>query len=302
MSKLVVSGHAICLLAVFSLGIVSCSKDLSSSSSASSATTTSSTSATIAVVVDSTSGDSVYILQPCANGYFRDSITSSALPAAITSFLDSTYSGFSYLKEFVIKDSAGTVGGYVVIISYNGKPVALLFNASGTLERVLEQREGGDLNGHGWHEGGRFGHRDGLHGDTVALSALPAAIATYFTDNYPQDTLLKAFKNYDSSYLVISTDSGFVYATLFKSDGTFIKRITIRAPEGNISGVDQSALPSNILSYLTAAYPDYVFEKAYSLTVNSTVEGYLVIIDANNTKYAVEFDGSGNFLSSRTIW
>jgi len=303
MSKLLVNSPAIGLLAVLSLGIFSCSKELSSSSSStSSATTTSSTSATIAVAVDSTSGDTVYVLQSCANGYFRDSIASSALPAAITAYLDSAYSGYSFLKAFVIKDSAGTVGGYVAIISYNGKPVALLFNASGVLVRVLEQREAGDLNGHGWHEGGRFQHRDGLHGDTVALSALPAAISSYFTDNYPQDTLLKAFKNYDSSYLVISTDSGFVYATLFKSDGTFIRRVTIRAPKGQISTVAQSALPSTLLSYLTTTYPDYVFEKAYSLTINSTLEGYVVVIDANNTKYALAFDAAGNFLASRTIW
>ncbi|HWK07264.1 MAG TPA: PepSY-like domain-containing protein [Puia sp.] len=289
------------LLAIFCLGLGSCSKKDIVSSSATT-TTTSSTSSYIAVEVDSTSGDSVYILQPCATGYFRDSIAVSALPATITSYLDTAYSGFSYLKEFEIKDSAGTVGGYVVIISYNSQPVALLFNASGVLVRVLEQREAGDRNGNGWHEGGRFGHRDGLHKDTVALSALPTAITTYFTDNYPQDTLLKAFKNYDSSYLVISNDSGHVYATLFTSGGVFVKRIIIRAPEGQISGVDQSALPSAILTYLTTTYPGYVFEAAVSLTVNSTVEGYEVVIDANNTKYALIFDGSGNFVSSRTIW
>ena len=304
MRKLLTSGHAIGLLAFFCLCLASCSKkDLTTSSSSTTTTTaTSSTSSYIAVEVDSTTGDTVYVLQPCTNGYFRDSIAVSALPAAITSYLDTAYSGFSYLKEFEIKDSAGTVGGYVVIISYNGQPVALLFNASGVLVRVLEQREAGDRNGKGWHEGGRFGHRDGLQKDTIALSALPTAISTYFTDNYPQDTLLKVFKNYDSSYLVISTDSGYVYATLFTSDGTFIKRLIIRAPKGKISGVDQSALPTAILTYLTTTYPAYVFEKAESLTVNGTVEGYVVVIDANNTKYAVVFDGSGNFLSSRTIW
>lgn len=301
MRKLLTNGNTIRLLALVCLGIWSCSKKDAVSSSTTS-TSTSATSSYIAVEVDSTTGDSVYVLQPCANGYFRDSIAVSALPATIVSYLDSTYSGYGYLKEFEIKDSAGTVGGYVVIISYNGKPVALLFNASGVLVRVLEQREAGDRNGRGWHDGGRFGHRDGLHKDTVALNDLPVSITTYFTDNYPQDTLLKAFKNYDSSYLVLSTDSGFVYATLFTSSGTFVKRIIIRSPEGLISKVDQSALPSTILTYLTANYPDYVFEQAVSLTVNSTVEGYVVLIDANNTKYAVTFDGSGNFLSSRTIW
>lgn len=304
MRKLLTSSNMICLLTVLGLGLVSCSKELSSSSSASTAitATTGSTAATIAVEVDSTSGDTIYVLQPCDRGFFRDSIAVSALPSAITSYLDSAYAGFSYLKEFVIKDSAGTVGGYVVIISYNGKPVALLFNASGVLVKVLEQRDPGDMNGPGWHEGGHYSHRDGKQRDTVALSSLPTAITNYFTNNYPQDTLLKAFKNYDSSYLVLSTDSGYVYATLFTSNGTFIRRITVRAPEGQVGTVAQSALPSTILSYLTATYPDYVFEKAYSLMVNSTLKGYVVVIDADNTKYALAFDASGNLLATRTIW
>lgn len=313
MAKLLTSGKmiGICVLAVLCLGVVtctvSCSKDVTRGSSGSSASTSSvSTSSFIAVAVDSatTGTDSVYILQPCANGYFRDSIAASALPATITTYLDSTYSGYTTLQDYVIKDSAGTVGGYVVIISYNGKPVGLLFNASVTIVWVLEQREAGDRNAQGWHEGGRYGNRDGKHRDTVAISALPTAIAGYFTSNYPGDTLLKAFKNYDSSYLVISKDDGVIYATVFSSTGTYVKREILAAPAATVASVDQTALPSSALSYLTTTYPSYVFEKAYSLTSasGSTVLEYLVVIDANNTKYAVLFDGSGNVLSTRTIW
>ncbi len=306
MSKLLTSGNIICLLTVLSLGIVSCSKELSRSSSSSTATTTStsSMSSTIAVAVDSSASgtDSVYIIQPCANGYYRDSIASSALPAGITSYLDSAYSGFSFLKSYVIKDSGGTVGGYAVIVSYNGKPVGLLFNASGVLVRVLEQRQSGDLNGNGWHEGGRYGNRDGRQKDTVAISALPPAITSYFMTDYPGDTLLKAFKNYDSSYLVISRDSGVIYGTVFTTKGTFVKRVVLAAPAAEIASVAQTALPSTTLSYLTTTYPNYVFEKEYSLVSGSSVLEYLVVIDANNTKYALLFDGSGAFLSARTIW
>ena len=304
MQKLLSSGKFICLSVILGLGMASCTKELSSTASTtSSATTTSATSSTIAVTVDSAGvTDTVYIIQPCAAGYFRDSVTAASLPSAITSYLDTAYSGFSFLKGFVIKDSAGAVGGYVVIISYNGKPVALLFNSSGVLVRVLEQREAGDLHGDGWHHGGRYGNRDGLHRDTVALSALPSAITSYFTANYPQDTLLKAFKNYDSSYVVISRDSGVVYATVFSSSGAFVKRIIIAAPDGEVASIAQTALPSTILSYLTTTYPDYVFEKAFSLTADGGIQAYLVVIDANNTKYGLVFDGSGNLLSVRTIW
>lgn len=295
------NGRTVYFLALaIGIGIFSCTKNLSSSTSA---TSTTSTSSVIAVAVDSAgTTDSVYVIQHCAPGYFRDSIAASALPSAITSYLDTAYSGYSFLQGYVIKDSAGTVGGYVVIISYNGKPVALLFNADGTLARILEQREAGDLNGEGWHHGGRFHNRDGQHRDTVAISSLPSAIINYFTDNYPQDTLIKAFRNSDSGYVAISKDSGVVYATVFSSSGSFVKRLIIAAPGGQLAAIDQAALPSSILSYLTAAYPDYVFEKAFSLTADGSIPAYLVVIDANNTKYGLVFDSSGALLSVHTIW
>jgi hypothetical protein len=255
------------------------------------------------VAVDSAgSTDSIYVIQPCPHGFFRDSLAASALPSAITAYLDTAYSGYSFQKGYVIKDSAGTVGGYVVIISYNGKPVALLFNASGVLVRILEQREAGDIDGDGWHHGGRFRNRDGLHHDTVSLTTLPSAITSWFTTNYSQDTLLRAFRTADSGYVVISKDSGILYATVFSSGGSFVKRLIIAAPDGQIAAIDQAALPSSILSYLTTTYPDYVFEKAYSLTADGANQSYLVVIDANNTKYALVFDSAGTLLSAHTIW
>lgn len=42
--------------------------------------------------------------------------------------------------------------------------------------------------------------------------------------------------------------------------------------------------------------------RAFSVSENGALKGYLVFIDANNTKYAVEFDASGQFLRSKTIY
>jgi len=292
-------------LAVFAALILSaCNKDLSRSTSSSTTSTTSSTSATIAVAVDSLTGDSIYIKQACARGYFRDSISASAVPSNIIAYLDTNYAGYSSTKAYVIKDSAGTIGGYVLIIQYNGKPVALLFSASGNFVQVLEQTESGD-NDHGWHTGGRYCNRNGLQGDTVALSALPSSITAYFSSNYPNDTLLRAYKNIDSSYLVISTDT-VVYASVFTSTGVFVKRVALTNNSsrfnGDIKSIAQDSLPAIAVSYLSTTYPNYVFDKAFSVTNNGTLQGYVVVIDANSTKYAVLFDASGNYVAVRIIW
>jgi hypothetical protein len=306
MRKAIQASSVILLMSMLIFSIVSCNKELSGTGSSTSSPITSSTSATIAVALDSTSTDSVYFLQQCNRGYYRDSISASALPDSITGFLTNNYAGYLFKTAFEIKDSAGTIGGYVVIISFNGKPVGLLFDASGNLQKVLEQRERGDINGDGWHHGGRYDDRDGKHRDTISLSSLPSAVSSYISSNYPSDTLIRAYRNRDSSLLIISKDDG-LFASLFSSAGVFVKRVSL-APHGlsfdqpEIKAIAQDSLPAADLTYLSNTYPNYVFETALSVTVGNQLQGYNVIIDANNTKYAIWFDASGNVIATVTVW
>jgi hypothetical protein len=295
------SVRALYLLAITTIGFMACNKEISSSIETS-------TSAVIAVAASETaattgtSADSVYVIQFCTRGSQRVSIAEGNLPAAVTTYLITNYTSYTFNKAFAINNSSGTTTAYVAIIYYNDKPVAVLFDSSGNFIKVLEQREKGDLDDHGWHEGGRFCDRDGLQKDTVAISALPSSILNYISVNYPQDTLVKAFKNnYDSSYVVISKNNG-LFATIFDSNENFIKRVTLPAPAGSCVNIAQSALPANVLSYLDTTYPNYVFDKAFAAYKDSVLQGYVVILNANNTKYAVRFDVSGNFVLAKTIW
>jgi hypothetical protein len=262
-------------------------------------------SSTIAVAASETSAsaDTVYIMQSCPRGYSRDSIRQADLPSAVTSYLSANYPGYTFNKAFAVVNSSGQAAAYVAIIYYNDKPVALLFDSTGNFLRVLEQREKDDIDGKGWHDGGRFCDRNGLQKDTVALSALSSSILSYMATNYPADTLVKAFQNrHDSSFIVISKNNG-LFATVFDISGNFVKHISLPSPPGICVSISQSALPGNVLTYLTTTYPDYAFEKAFAAYDNSNVlQGYVVIINANNTKYAVRFDSSGNFVSVKTIW
>ena len=288
------------LASVVTLAVSSCKKDNSVDSGTPSTTTT---SETITVAANSTaaSTDSLYIIQPCGRGEGRDSIAASALPASITAYLTADYSGYTFRKAYVIKTLDGTVKGYVAIIYYNDKPVGVLFDSNGTFVRILEQRERGDLNGKGWHLGGRFEDRGGIKKDSVAISSLPSAITSYYASNYATDTLIKAFINRDSSYLVISKVNG-LFATLFASTGNFVKRIALPSKPEKYQIKDITSLVSAITSYLDTAYPNYTFKKAYSLSLNGTVKAYIVIIDANSTRYALEFDAAGTFVRVKTLF
>jgi len=189
---------------------------------------------------------------------------------------------------------------YIAIIRFNNKPVALEFKADGTFKKVLEQREKKDLNGNGWHLGGLFEDRNGKCKDTVALNDLPQSIRAYMTSNYPGDTLLKAFKTKDGAYLIVSKNNG-AFATIFNKNGGFEKRVVLPAKDGELVNIAQSALPAEILNFLSATFPNYVFNKADVAKSNGTVLGYLVLINANNTRYAIAFDATGKFLVKKVI-
>ncbi|MDP4284955.1 MAG: PepSY-like domain-containing protein [Bacteroidota bacterium] len=260
-------------------------------------------SSIVAVGVNPTTNDSIYVIGTSARKNHLDTLAFSALPSTIADYLTTNYAGYTFTKSFSEQDTSGNIQGYVVIISYNGNPVGLKFDASGNFVKVLEQRDGHDMDGKGWREGGCFSNRDGMNKDTVQLSSLPPDILSYFNTNYPQDTLIRAFKTLNSDYAVFSIDNG-SFATLFDSTGTFIRRVQLNENQGGaraVAVVTQSALPSTIQDYLTNTYPNYVFEQAFSISKNGSLSAYVVCIDANGTKYAVEFDASGNFVRSITF-
>lgn len=300
--KMKTMAGALCVLA---LGFTACQKsdDITTSDEL---TTEASTIAVAATA--STSGvaaggttDSVYLLHGCRNKSQMAATSLSAMPASVSAYLDANYSGYTLFKALSVSDSSNTLQAYIVVVYYNEKPVGLKFDAAGNFVQVLEQRERGDIGGKGWHNGGRFRHRNGLMKDTVALSAIPANILSGFTASYASDTLVKAFKSADSGYVLLSRNNG-VFATAYNASGIFVNRVAMHeGGKGQATAIEASALPAAITNYLTTTYPGYVFNKAFSLSVNGTVKGYVVVIDANNTRYGLSFDSGGNFIAAKTI-
>lgn len=306
MEKKIRSKSAISLATFLLIAFTACKKDASLESPATTTgdVTSSAVSATQAIAIAAasrTGSDSIYVVGTCAAHHHTDSIAFGSLPAPISSYLSANYTGYSFLKAYADKDYAGTLSGFVVIVNYNNKPVGLKFDAQGTFVKVLEQREGHDLlDNHGFHFGGHFDDRDGKKRDTIAINALPAAVKSYFVSNYSSDTLVRAFVGRDSSIIVLSTNKG-AYSTSFSSRGTFVRRDALLAPGGRVTAVSEEALPAAAPTYLSNTYPNYVFKYAFAIKSSGVTAGFVVLIDANATKYAVEFDAAGNFIKAITI-
>jgi hypothetical protein len=295
--------HILLLLIALIIGLSSCQKQSVSKSSTSTQTLSSSavTSAgAIAVSLASGSTDTVYVVGCYGRHDKTDSVAFSALPSAVGTYLTANYSGYTFKKAYAITDSAKTVVNYIVLVKYNSAYVGLKFTADGTFVSVLEQRAKPDLKGQGWHHGGPFDNRDGKHRDTVAISALPTTVTTYFKANYPTDTLLHASVTPDTTYILISKNNG-LFATAIKANGTFVKRVQVDKHIGKHAAVAEAALPAAITTYLTTTYPGYVFDKAFSYSQGGTLKGYAVSITSNSTKYIIVFDASGTFVKAFAV-
>ena len=91
-----------------------------------------------------------------------------------------------------------------------------------------------------------------------------------------------------------------VEQTLFNNN-VFVKRVVLQHCDGRATPIAEPALLSSITSYLSTTYTGYTFKHAFSVSKNGVVKRYIVIINANNIKYAVEFDAAGNFIEAHTI-
>ncbi|WP_413669012.1 PepSY-like domain-containing protein [Mucilaginibacter sp. Mucisp86] len=292
--------YATLLLLGTVIGLASCKKEnASKSASASASSSTISSTGAIAISLASGSTDSVYMVGCYGKHDKKDTVAFSALPTAIGTYLTANYSGYTFKKAYAI-DSASTVVNYIVVIKYNSALVGLKFTADGTFVSALEQREGVDLKGPGWHLGGFFDDRDGKHRDTIAISALPTAVSSYFSTTYPTDTLLHASIAHDDVYILISKN-GVLYSTAVTATGKLVKRIQIEKHDLKHAAVTEANLPAAITTYLTATYPGYVFDKAFSESPGGTLQGYVVFITSNNTKYALIFNASGTFVKALPI-
>jgi hypothetical protein len=297
------------LLLIGLLGVLSaCTKEAvkttsTGSSSISNKISASSANGTVALAtVDTGKKDTLFLVNCFQPHALTDTVAFSALPSAISTYLTANYSGYTFEKAFEVLSSTKAVTAYIVVIKYNGNFVGLKFDASGTFVSVLEQMMGQDMsNPQGCHPGGPFGdRRGGPAQDTIALSAVPSAVLTYFETNYPTDTLLHAAVTPDTTYILISKN-GSLYATNITAAGKLISRIKLIPGPLHVKPVTEASLLSAITTYLTSTYSGYVFDNAFADLQGTTVVGYDVFITENSTNYMVHFDASGNFVNAITL-
>ncbi|MFN3849725.1 MAG: PepSY-like domain-containing protein [Spirosomataceae bacterium] len=181
-------------IALFSLSIafVSCNQD---------SVTPEDDSAVSEFLFMATTADSVTHKKKCN----LTEIEVSALPAAVTAYISTTYVGSTINKAGKTDD-----GLFVVSVTKaDGTKVGLVFNADGTFKAERTHKS---------------------HGTPVAVTALPKAITDYVTANYAGSTIEKAFQSTtDSSYkLVVKKSDGTFVGLGFDKDGKFVGEVSVK--------------------------------------------------------------------------
>lgn len=285
----------------------SCKKDVSSvpySTTVEKSSTSVSASSPIAVALNgfaNASSDSVYVLYTPDGELVRDEVPASILPAAAQQYQSENYEQNEQVGAYTISDKDGNLQSYISIIRYNQRPVALEFSFVGTFKKVLEQREWADLDNDGWHIGGLFEDRDGNNRDYVNLNALPDEIKNYMTNNYPDDILLRAFQTKEEAIVVVSKNNG-GYVNVFNKNLDHQKHLAICDNNCRLTDTEKSTFSAGMLNTLSNHFPNYIFECADNMQVNGVSQGNLIILNANNTRYAVTLDMNGKLLSNKVVF
>lgn len=229
--------------------------------------------------------------------YTHGVIDPATLPAAITTYLTTTYASYSVVSAASrTNQTTGAITGYMVDIVANNLAYELRFDAAGKFLSV-ENEDGSD------------------EGVAVALASLPAPIGNYLSATYPGYVFSNA-----RSYMLNGVVSGYEVAILvagvkneimFDAAGTFI---SVRTGGdggygdhqeggngyGSTTAITQSALPAAITSYLSASYATATFQGGYAYSQNGVLAGYEVTVLLNNVYTELLFNAAGTFLSVHT--
>jgi hypothetical protein len=152
---------------------------------------------------------------PGMNDANETTITADALPAAITTYLTTTYPGYTLVQAEQAADLAGVVIYYETVITVSGKTFQFNFDPAGN---VL--KGGGGKGGPGGPGGGK------PMGTSLTAAQLPATVTTYLTTNYTGYTFGQAYqattRDGVTVYAVMITQNSTRYFLLFDANGAFV--------------------------------------------------------------------------------
>ena len=231
------------------------------------------------------------------------SIPVDSLPLVAKNYLATNYTGYTWVKGYRQKDSAGVIVAYKTIIRHNNQTIVVRFNGAGAF--VSATILGGG-------QGGGTRHCR----DTIAtVNTLPAAVTTYLTANYPgymflsgvikrsTQTNVCTVKGYE---IKIKSATNIFWGIKFDAAGGFLNAQQYGGPAPapcRDTILAAANIPAAIATWLNTNYPAYTFLSGEIERENQanvcTIEGYEIKIkSATNIFWEIEFNAAGGFVNA----
>lgn len=163
----------------------------------------------------------------CVRGNSETVIDASSLPAAVLTYLNTNYAGYTLVQAEQGTNQNGGATYYEVTFTYNGTTKELHFDMTGAVQT-------GDGHGHGHGKGGHGGGPGsgtataGNSETVISQSQLPAAVGTYLSTNYAGYTFVQAEQGTDRNgatyYEVQFTYNGTTKELHFDANGNLLGR------------------------------------------------------------------------------
>ncbi len=130
----------------------------------------------------------------------------------------------------------------------------------------------------------------------IDSTALPAAVLSYLSTNYPKASIAFAGTDASGKYVVGIVVDGQPKGLLFDASGTFTKLLEHYGKRAQLTPVATADLPATITTYISTNYEGATIKKA-GINADGT---YFVAISTSDTVKVLVFDASGSFKEEQT--
>ena len=219
------------------------------------------------------------------------------LPENAKTYITNNYPG-AVIKNICqqMASASGTIIGYKVIITLtDGKEIAVVFDATGTLVLVAaNDRPGQPLPATG-------GGPPKIY--FIEEADLPTVIRTYLGSKHQGYTFVKAAASITPNgklYSVVVSKDMTSFEYLFDEKGNVLRAGTLGfgVPFDKLEYklVTINELPQAIKNGLNLNFKTWVYENGLAFSQNGQLQGYFTLVTADKKQYSLQFDEKGDFI------
>lgn len=192
-----------------------------------------------------------------------------------------------------------TIIGYKVIVTLtDGKDIAVIFDATGTLIMVASNDRPGPPNGMGGPPKIYF----------IEQKDLPEVIKAYLAEKHQSYSFVKAAVSIQGPvklYSVVISKDLTTFEYLFDEKGNVLRSgtlgFTVPFYKLEYRSVLVNELPQLIKDGLNQNFKTWTYENGLAFSQNGQLQGYFVLVTSDKKQYSLLFDAQGSFIKGEQV-